>query len=153
MKVQFTYFIRPILILIIVYLLLRLLSSSMKSGMLETFSCTPKFARYDPMDKLSTPDNVDPILTGLYHRIHDLENIARMEIARNNDVPGGSQGVPRERIALERINRRISSIKNKIDRIIESRRIVTQPPLLYSSNPMISLPSHPGMVYNQRLHD
>ena len=89
----------------------------------------------------------DPFLHDMYKRIYFLEGVARENIALNRDGPGSGGDVPRERIALESIRREIGSLRKDIrTQIANNQNPPTKPPL-YSSNPMIGLPSVPGSLH------
>lgn len=90
----------------------------------------------------------DPFLADIYKRIYFLEGIARENIALNRDGPGSGNDVPRERIALENIERQTSSLRKDIGNKIAETTVVNRPTKapLYASNPMLGLPSFPGMI-------
>lgn len=90
----------------------------------------------------------DPYLASLYKKYYFLEGTARENIAQNRDGPGSGNGVPRERIALENTHRLQNRIKHRIEDKIakKSKHTVPTKPPVYSSNPMLGLPSVPGVI-------
>lgn len=90
----------------------------------------------------------DPFLADMYKRIYFLEGIARENIAINRDGPGSGNDVPRERIALENIQKQSTQLRLDIGkRIADSQQPLPERPVLDSANPMIGLPQVPGTRY------
>ena len=93
-------------------------------------------------------DHGDTVLTDMYKRIHVLERIVRERVGQNNDIPGGSEYTsPREPMIMEDIDKEINFLRKKIQEIILSRQQEIPLPRLYTSNPMISVPTHLGQIH------
>lgn len=111
---------------------------------------------YDPNAPMSSGDSQgDLVLRDIYRQIHNLEAIARNEVAQNNDFPGGSQGIPRERLVMENIAMDIARLKGTARYLIAKNRIPTldaNPPYLWkrdhkdydTSERILGIPSVPG---------
>lgn len=89
----------------------------------------------------------DTFLRNLYHKVHQIERIARHKVAKNNDVPGGDYGVNEERLRLKSLANESNTIKKMIQEEIKESRSDPRRPKLYSNNKILGIPSHPGIIH------
>lgn len=85
----------------------------------------------------------DNYLLDLHKNIRNLERIARVLVAQNNDYAGGHKyNVQKERHILEQIQIEINLLKDIINNYLEEKiNTYPKPYSVYSSNPIIGLPS------------
>lgn len=122
----------------------------------RTYFRTEPFNKEDELQRsytLKIHGETDPTLRKLYKRLYNLEMISRTGVDR--DTQGGAFGVSREKYYLESIERNMNELRNTIADYIKKNREPTPitkvdpytPPKLYTSNPMIGLPSNPGSIH------
>ena len=79
------------------------------------------------MEGFYNPDEQgDLVLRNLYRQIHNLEAISRIEVAQNNDHPGGNHSVSKERLYMEHIAKQLARLKSYARHEIAKRRIPVQ---------------------------
>ena len=133
-------------------------------------ACTENF--YDGDVKTLELVQGDPVLRDIYRQIHNLEAMTRIEVAQNNNFPGGNDGSPRERMIMENIALEIARLKDLANKFIAENRMPyvrrDLPPIggdfdnCYYGNcqykldlqeKILGIPSVPGVIhpyYNQR---
>lgn len=101
-----------------------------------TWYCTRNYQKTHMEENFYGPDSQgDLVLRNLYRRIHNLEAVSRIEIAQNNNHPGGNHNISKERLVMEHIAREIARLKGYARHEIAKRRLPVQhqdkPPLGY----------------------